>query len=259
MRVRVAAAQLGLGKSSFDRTISDAQTAISRAARSGAKIVCLPEHWLLDYRDRVDEAVNTLVNMASQWKIFVVTGANYVTVENGESITTRVRSQLIDPHGQILGVQDKAHLFQAEKQLATPGEGFQVFRTEFASIGVTVCYDNVFPESSRTLALKGADILFVPSRIIVEGLEPWLVYLKSRALENRLPVVAPNVTYPPKYVGGSVIVDLEVKHSTNIVIARIVASAGEEERVIFADVDLEQARMLRGERLAERQPSTYRL
>jgi predicted amidohydrolase len=257
MRIRVAAAQLRLGKTSFDGAISDARIAISEAARNGANVVCLPEHWLLEYRDRVNEALALLVNVARRSRIFVVTGANYIAVDERKLTTTRVRSHLIDPNGRVLGYQDKVHLFRAERQLATPGQDFHVFETEFGRFGIAVCYDNVFPESSRTLALKGADILFVPSRIVREGIEPWLIYLKSRALENRIPIVAPNGTHPPKYSGGSVIIDLQVDRSTNIVTAALSAWAGEESKVIFADVDIEQARRLREERLAERQPKAY--
>lgn len=124
---------------------------------------------------------------------------------------------------------------------------------------MTICYDNVFPESSRTLALKNADLLFVPSRIAAHGVDAWLLYLKTRALENRFPIIASNVTYPPKYVGGSVIIDLEVDNSTNVVSPKLVAFAQDEEEVILAEVDIEKARELRRERLEERKPNAYRL
>lgn len=87
----------------------------------------------------------------------------------------------------------------------------------------------------------------------------WLLYLKTRALENRLPIIVPNVTYPPKYVGGSVIIDLEADNSTHAVSPKLVASAQDEEEVILAEVDIEKARELRRERLEERKPNAYRL
>ena len=256
MHLSVAAAQLALGKSSYDRAISDACLAVSTAAQNEAEIVCLPEHWLLEYRDRIGEAIEELSRAARENKIFIVTGANYITLDTGQ---TRVRSQLIDSTGTVRGIQDKVHLFLGEKQSATSGDAFQLFEIEFARIGITICYDNTFPESSRTLALKNVDLLFVPSRIVAQGMEPWLLYLKTRALENRLPIIAPNVTYPPTYIGGSVVIDLEVDPSTNIVSPKIIASAKDEEKVVLADVDVEQARELRKEKLAERLPSAYSL
>ena len=256
MHLSVAAAQLALGKGSYDRTISDACLAVSTAAQNGAEIVCLPEHWLLEYRDRIGEAIEELSRAARENKIFIVTGANYITLDTGQ---TRVRSQLIDSKGTVRGIQDKVHLFLGEKKSATSGDTFQLFETEFARIGITICYDNTFPEASRTLALKNADLLFVPSRIVAQGMEPWLLYLKTRAIENRLPIIAPNITYPPTYIGGSIIIDLEVDPSTNIVSPKIIASAKDEEKVVLADVDVEQARELRKEKLAERLPSAYSL
>jgi predicted amidohydrolase len=256
MRLRVAAAQLALGKCSYDRTISDARLAVSTAAQNGAKIICLPEHWLLEYRDKIREAIGELTRVAQENKIFIVTGANYIRLDTGQ---IRVRSQLIDSNGTVRGIQDKVHLFLGERQSATSGSEFQLIETDFARIGITICYDNTFPESSRTLALKNADLLFVPSRIVAQGMEPWLLYLKTRTLENRLPIIAPNVTYPPTYIGGSVIIDLEVDPSTNIVSPKIVASAKDEEKVLLADVNVEQAGELRKEKLGERLPSAYSL
>ena len=256
MRLRVAAAQLALGKGSYDRAISDARLAVSTAAQDGAEIICFPEHWLLEYRNKIGDAVGELSRAARQNKIFIVTGANYITLGTGQ---TRVRSQLIDSNGTVRGIQDKVHLFLGEKQSATSGSEFQLIETELARMGITICYDNTFPESSRTLALKNADLLFVPSRIVAQGMEPWLLYLKTRSLENRLPIIAPNVTFPPAYIGGSVIIDLELDPATNIVFPKIVASAKDEEKVLLADVDVEQARELRRKKLAERLPGAYSL
>jgi len=256
MRLSVAAAQLALGKESYNKAISDACSAVSTAAQNGAEIICLPEHWLLEYHDKIGEAIGELSRAARQNKIFIITGANYTTLDTGQ---VRVRSQLIDSNGTVRGVQDKVHLFLGEKQSAIAGSEFQLFETEFARVGITICYDNTFPESSRTLALKNADLLFAPSRIVARGMEPWLLYLKTRALENRLPIIAPNVTYPPTYIGGSVIIDLEVDKSMNIVFPKIVASAKDEEKVLLADVNVERARELRKEKLAERLPNAYSL
>jgi predicted amidohydrolase len=76
-------------------------------------------------------------------------------------------------------------------------------------------------------------------------------------LENRIPVIAPNVFDPPRYLGGSVIIDLEENEGSPVVLPKIVASAGSGETVILADINIEKARKLRSKRLSERMPSTY--
>lgn len=86
MGYRVAAIQLALGKASYSKTISDAKLAsVSEAAKNGARIVCLPEHWLLEYRDEVDKAIEELSRTAKESEIFIVTGANYTNLDNGET------------------------------------------------------------------------------------------------------------------------------------------------------------------------------
>jgi predicted amidohydrolase len=253
MHCRVAAVQISLGKDSLQRAIEDAKNLIQKAAKSGAQIVCLPEHWLLEYWKDANGAVDKIAEAARTEHVFLITGANYT--RSGSNV--HIRSLLIDPNGNIVGSQDKIHLFRDEGTVAAPGESYETFQTPFGKVGITVCYDNVFPEAARTLALRGADLLFVPSRIISEGLDPWLLYLRTRALENRIPIIAPNVFDPPRYLGGSVIIDLKQSDGNPVVLPRVVASAGSGETVIVADVDIENARILRSKRLSERMPSTY--
>jgi len=70
-----------------------------------------------------------------------------------------------------------------------------------------ICYDTVFPGVADTLTKKGAEIIFSPSRIVKEGIEPWKMYIQVRSLENRIPIIAPNVE-DVKYGGSSLIVEL---------------------------------------------------
>ncbi len=255
MHCRVAAAQISLTKGSYEERIEDAQNLIHEASKSGAQIVCLPEHWLLEYWREANDAPDRLAKTAKTEHIFVITGANYMRNRSGN----RIRSALIDADGRLVGWQDKVHLFRDERIMADPGENYEILQTPFAKLGITICYDNVFPEASRTLALRGAELLFVPSKIISEGLDCWLLYLRTRALENRMPVIAPNVFDPPKHLGGSVIIDLEESSNSLVVLPKILASAREGEAVIVADVDLERAGRLRANRLSERKTEAYSL
>jgi predicted amidohydrolase len=155
-----------------------------------------------------------------------------------------------------LGYQDKVHLYGAEKTVATPGSQFSVLQTSLGKVGIMICYDGMFPESARTLALKGADLIFAPSRIGSSVLDPWIVYLRARALENRIPIIAPNVFRPPTYLGGSMIIDL-TQGNGRAIYPKVVAFAGAGEKVILADVNTEQARKLRHERFLDRKSTAY--
>jgi predicted amidohydrolase len=257
MIIRVAAAQVALGKGSYRKALDDAISLIRRAAALGAQVVCLPEHWLLEYREQGYAAPKEMSELARSERICLISGANYARVQNGSSSEIRICSFVFGPGGNAIGRQDKVHLFHGEGEVANPGDGYEVLDSPLGGIGITICYDNVFPEAARTLALKGADLLFVPSRIVAEGLDPWILYLRTRALENRIPVIAPNVFHPPRYLGGSVIIDLAAEKPGPVVLPKIVASGKSGELVIIADVNIDQARELRRERLLDRRPGAY--
>ena len=66
---------------------------------------------------------------------------------------------LVGPDG-LIGTYRKTHLpFLGVDRFVTPGDEFQVFDTPLGRIGVEICYDLRFPEVTRTLALRGADIV----------------------------------------------------------------------------------------------------
>ena len=110
---------------------------------------------------------------------------------------------IIDADGEILGVYRKTHipdgLPYAEKFYFTPGDtGFKVWDTKYGRIGVGICWDQWFPETARSLALLGAEILFFPTAI---GSEPtlekdsrihWRNTMAGHAAANMMPVVASN-------------------------------------------------------------------
>lgn len=86
---------------------------------------------------------------------------------------------MIDADGSILGVYRKTHIPHGagyqEKYFFSPGDtGFKVWDTEFGRIGVGICWDQWFPETARSMALMGAELLFYPTAIGSEiGAEDW--------------------------------------------------------------------------------------
>jgi predicted amidohydrolase len=85
------------------------------------------------------------------------------------------------------------------------------------------------------------------------------LYLSTRCLENRLPLVASNTVSSRRYSGRSVILVPKQDSDSKIVYSKALATGGESQEVLVANLDLETARNLRESRLAERRPSTYRL
>jgi omega-amidase len=229
---------------------------VRRAADCEAEIVCFPEHWLgVETSERVSDLIEYVRDLARRFNITIIAGGLIEHLSDGIFVTAPV----VDQCGRLVGRQKKIHLFGGEKAKATPGSEYQIFESDKVKFGVMVCYDAVFPETARIFALKGAEMLFVPSRILKTGIQPWHLYLTTRCLENRLPIVAANVVYPPRYLGHSIILDVKEDAKTGVVHPTALSTGGESFEAILSEVNIQTSRELREARLKERRPSTYGL
>lgn len=96
---------------------------------------------------------------------------------------------IVGPSG-FVGCYRKTHLFYEETLFFSPGQtGFEVWDIGLAKVGVMVCFDWFYPESARTLALKGADIICHPSNLVLPHCPEAMV---TRCLENRVFSVTAN-------------------------------------------------------------------
>src|SRR5690606_2154016 len=129
---------------------------------------------------------------------------------------------------------------------------FPVAETEIGRIGCAVCYDWIFPEAIRQLALRGAEVLVRVSAYMdpwgaTEPMAWWTIVNRSRALENMAYVVAANQgasleRYPPfSWPGGSMVVDYD---------GRLLAQAdpGPGEKIVVAEIDVGTLREARERR-----------
>lgn len=219
-----------------------------RATKADCDIVCLPEHWV----PRITtEIINAFARVVENSGKHAVLGACYEKLGRKLSIN----SVLISPDG-VIGRQAKVHLFATEKRKATAGKTYEVFKLGGIRIGIAVCYDIVFPEVARILAVKGADLMLVPSKIVAAGIGPWHLYLKLRCLENRLPIIGVNQADPPRYPGRSIAFSVRTK-SSEIVETQTIAVADNREAVWKIEINAASAAPLRMKRLRDRRPETY--
>ena len=90
---------------------------------------------------------------------------------------------MVGPKG-LVGVYRKVHLFAKETVLFAPGDlGFPVFDTPVGKVGMMICFDWYFPESVRTLALRGAQLIAHPANLVMPHCPDAMVV---RCLENRV-------------------------------------------------------------------------
>ena len=92
-------------------------------------------------------------------------------------------SALVGPHG-LIGNYRKVHLYYRETLFFAPGNlGFPVFELPFGTVGMMICFDWMYPESARSLALAGAQLIAHPSNLVMPYCPDAMV---TRCLENKI-------------------------------------------------------------------------
>lgn len=152
-------------------------------------------------------------------------------------------------NGKYLGTYRKVHLFYNEKKFFKPGKEFKVF----GRVGVMVCFDWYFPESARSLMLKGAEVIAHPSNLVLPHCPD---SMKTRALENGVYVITADrvgVERGLRFIGLSQIVNPRGQ-----VLYR---ASGTREECVVRDIDLKLARNKsitpRNNLLRDRAPLAY--
>jgi beta-ureidopropionase len=219
---------------------------IERAVReTNARLVILPETITTGFTPNVPAAElwdmvdalpgslsQSIADAAKKHSVYVV----FPTYERGpERGVVYNSAALIDPHGEIIGVYRKTHLFPTERKSAggwsTPGKKPVVVETELGSIGLTICYDGDFPELYRCEAIMGAEVIVRPSALL-RSFEIWEMTNKARAYDNHVYILACNAIGPDAkgnyYFGHSMIVSP---------IAQVQALARGTEEVIAVELD----------------------
>jgi predicted amidohydrolase len=166
------------------------------------------------------------------------------------------RSFLIGPDGGIHARYDKVHMFDVdvspteryrESEGYRPGTQAVLAQTPLGAVGMTVCYDVRFAYLYRRLAQAGAQILTVPAAFNhITGAAHWKVLLRARAIETGCFVLAPAQTgFHPETAGGKG----RRTWGHSLVIApwgEVLADAGTDPGVCFAEIDLAQVAAARG-------------
>ena len=189
-----------------NKAIENISKLLKKLGIQETEIVCLPEQWLPNNEiNNYDKEFSEFKKIAQEYNMTIIPGAFYQENDNKISIN----SPIISPNGEIIGKQEKIHPYDYEKDIVNQEMRLK-FSRHHVKFGVMICYDTVFPGVADILTKKGAQILFSPSRIVKEGIEPWKMYVQVRSLENRIPIIAPNVS-DMKFGGNSLIIELVKK------------------------------------------------
>jgi N-carbamoylputrescine amidase len=245
--LRVACAQYAIREGDSEYNLGRSHHLIQRAVERGADLVILPELAnsggdLGSYARALELAEDFFGGPTVRaWR--EQAGGSGITVVGGllerEGDTLYNSAVLLAPG--VTGRYRKTHLWNKEKLLYEPGQELPVFDTPLARIGVLICYDAWFPEAARTVALRGAQMLCVPSNAPDDwvpeeqrrgGLTMLNVHAIAHANANRLFVACAN-RVGDGYLGRSCIVD-----PTGGVLA---LGDPTEEGLVLADVDPSRA------------------
>ncbi|MEW6600708.1 MAG: nitrilase-related carbon-nitrogen hydrolase [Nitrospirota bacterium] len=177
-----------------DKNMEKAVTAIRGA---DAKLIVLPEFFATGYqfisKEEVDElsepvpkgdTTQALLQLSRERNIYIVAG---LPERAGDTFYNS--AVLTGPEG-FVGLYRKTHLFFEETLYFAPGDtGFRVWDTEIGRIGIKICFDWFFPESMRSLALMGAEIVAHPANLVLPFCPD---SMPVRCLENRVFAVTAN-------------------------------------------------------------------
>lgn len=248
-----------------EENLSDLAAIVQRAGASGCDVLAFPEdtlgllHWEMgnkpSLKDVLPQAVRRMVERLGQaaaaYRMYLVCSSD-VAEEDG---VYRNAAFFLGRDGRLIGRYDKVQPTITESDRRR-GESFPVFETpDLGGVGMAICYDMVMPETTRALALNGADIVFVVTMggavtSSEEGLSR--AAFRVRAADNYiyLAVAARG--------GGAMIVSPK---------GRILAEAAGRDAIAVADIDvfggrdsgdaLNRQSDMRARLFRERNPAAY--
>jgi predicted amidohydrolase len=252
-RFRAALVQLRSGRS-VDANLDVAERLIRRAAQGGAIYVQTPENTALmelkpeltlqaAQTEQASAALERLRALARELGIYLHVGSLAIKLD-AERVANR--SYLIGPDGEIAARYDKLHLFdvdlahgESHRESATcrPGAKAVVVDLPFGRLGLSICYDLRFPQLYRALATAGAEFIAVPAAFTRQtGEAHWHVLIRARAIETGAFVLAASQ--------GGLHENGRATYGHSLIVSpwgEVLAEAGEDPGVIFAEVDLAAA------------------
>lgn len=224
---------------------------------NSADIVTLPEMWSCPYQTDLfpkyaekegGDLWQKLSALAAKHKIYLAAGSVPEVDDEGHVYNT---AYMFDRDGKQIGKHRKVHLFDIfahgqvvfkESDTLTAGDTFDTIETEFCTMGMNICFDIRFPESSRIPTLKGAKVILNPGAFnMTTGPAHWEIGFRQRAIENQVYMIGTAPARDPEagYTswGHSIVVDPW---------GQVVTQLDEKEGIGFAEIDLDYVDKIRG-------------
>ena len=197
----------------------------------------LRDTWRVAERVPDGASVLAIAARAGKRRMHVIYGLNERGNEAGVVYNTAI---LTGPGGHI-GSYRKVHVSPIEQFMWRKGNDWPVFETAIGRIGLLICNDQSWPESTRELTLRGAELLVMPTAWMFAGGEAsiddvwadaYRVYGRARAMENARWFISSN--YAGQFGGGVFLGESQIIDP----LGRVVADSGTLPGLALAQVDI---------------------
>ena len=236
-------------------TMEKAEGMIKEAAENGAKVVVLPEMFNCPYshewfrkfaEDENGESVAEMSRWARENKILLVGG----TIPEAEGDKLYNTCFVFNEQGEVIAKHRKIHLFDVdieggicfkESKNFAAGNEITVFDTAYGKMGVIVCFDIRFPELTRTMAKRGAEVVFCPAQFnMTTGPRHWELSIRARAMDNEIFFVGASAA---RYEGF----DYEAWGHSTVAgpFGMVEATCDEAEQILYCEIDLNEVDSVR--------------
>ncbi len=174
---------------SFGKVTDNIQQAFSLMENVDADIFVLPELFSTGYNfedlSEVEKYAEKVDGLTSRRLISFCKEKNcYIAYGFAEKADALYNSAALVGSGGVVTIYRKIHLFDRENILFARGNlDFQVIELPLAKIGLMICFDWIFPESARTLAIRGAEVILHPSNLVMPYCPDAMI---TRSIENRI-------------------------------------------------------------------------
>ncbi len=217
---------------------------VEQAAKAGARVAVFPELFTLGFTMAPEPFAETipgptseaLAALSKRFGLYLVGSVVEVHAPH-----PRNAAFVTAPDGSLVAAYRKIHPFSygEEHRHYSGGEDCPVFDVDGIPCGLQICYDLRFPEPFRALAVRGAEVVFLPANWPVRRIAAWSTLLAARAIENQLAICGVN------RVGRDPGLEYPGKSALHDCFGEVVAKGDATEGLVIGDIDLTQLRAWR--------------
>ncbi|TSI08660.1 nitrilase-related carbon-nitrogen hydrolase [Lysinibacillus sp. BW-2-10] len=240
--MKVAAIQMRTISGQIEKNQKNGEKFVLDAIHKGAQLIVLPELWSTGYhlskesfmklQPKTKEIVERFCDMAKKYEVVLV-----VPFIDKQDADLFIALAVIEKTGEVLQVYHKSFLWNKEKLYFQPGElRFEPIQTSVGKLGTLICYDMEFPETSRILALAGAELIIIPSIFSFSSEKRWDVQLPARAVDNTVFVLGVNA------VGENSFGKSKLIHPKGAIVRE---AARLKEEILLCDINLQDIKQVR--------------